>query len=145
MKLLLVHLKKIQLLDIKKSNRPTGIFPNSKSKQFIKENSILGTFICVEKKDVNKDEIAKKAFVIIQNHLNMLKRKKILLIPFAHLSRYLASPKEAIRIIDNIEKEFLARNYYIKKASFGYHKNINLSLSDLVIHGHPGSVAFRDI
>jgi threonyl-tRNA synthetase len=142
MRMLLFHCKRIRFEDVRRSKRPKGIIPNSKVSQ--KFSNTLVAFICVEKWD-NKPEYITKAVKIIWDHLHLIKRNRVVITPFAHLSNYLAPFKVATTVLDNIGRELKDKGVEVGKASFGYHKRIKTLLKDAEVYGHPGSVAYRRI
>jgi len=142
MRLLLLHCKRLSFEDVRKSKRPIGITPNSKVSQEF--SNALAAFVCVEKWD-NESEYISKAVKIISDHLRMIKRNRVVITPFAHLSYYLASFKIATKVLDSICKKLQAKGIEVGKSSFGYHKNFSVVLKNAVIYGHPGSVAYRRI
>jgi len=89
----------------------------------------LVLLISVEKWD--NDETAESAAKDAIATLTQLKRDRIVIYPFAHLSNELAEPKEAMRII-NIIYEAVKVSAEARKAPFGWNKGLKLS-----IKGHP--------
>ena len=138
-RLLLIHCKTIGFKDIRKSNRPLGINPNGKQEQSYKD--VLAVFICIE----NWDETIEieQGIKTVMDHLELIKKSEIVLIPFAHLSYYLADPDKSFLIINQIASDFRKKGVLVNKSSFGYHKQLDFQISDLIAFGHPGSVAFR--
>src|SRR5437870_2649826 len=63
--------------------------------------NILVLFTSVEEGD--NEEIAKKSIDDVNDFLKKLKINKILIYPFAHLSRNLAKPNHALKIINEME------------------------------------------
>jgi len=139
LRLLLIHCKTIGFKDIRKSNRPSGINPNREQEQSYKD--ILAVFICIENWDEKKE--IEQGIQTVMDHLELIKKSEIVLIPFAHLSYYLADPDKSFSIINQIASDFQNRGVLVNKSSFGYHKELDFQLSDLDAYGHPGSVAFR--
>lgn len=127
---------------MRRSKRPLGIIPNSKVSQEFSNS--LAAFVCVETWD-DKSEYISNAVKIIVDHLNMIKRERVVIIPFAHLSVYLASFKIATKVLNNICKKLQSEGFEIGRSSFGYHKKFSVVLKNAIIFGHPGSVAYRRI
>ncbi|MCD6222801.1 MAG: threonine--tRNA ligase [Thermoplasmata archaeon] len=67
----------------------------------------------------------------IEDVASMLNVNKIMLYPYAHLSTNLASPEDAMKILNEM-KELLEEKYEVKKAPFGWYKAFKLSCK-----GHP--------
>lgn len=74
----------------------------------------------------------------LSSMLNEIKRaakeigvKKILLYPFAHLSKDLKRPSEAIKILQKLKNE-LAKDFEVYSAPFGWNKALELK-----VKGHP--------
>ncbi|MCL4373312.1 MAG: threonine--tRNA ligase [Candidatus Marsarchaeota archaeon] len=89
----------------------------------------LALLVSVEKKDTEGTaELAVKEAI---DTMQKLKRERIVVYPFAHLSNDLAEPKEAMHIIDYMFNE-LKKHFDAKKAPFGWNKALSLS-----IKGHP--------
>ena len=141
MKILLFHCKHIGFQDVRKSKRPKGIVPNSKVSQEFSDT--LAAFICVEAWD--KPEYTTEAINIILSHLKLVKKNRVIIVPFAHLSYYLAPFELATSVLDDISRDLKSRKIEVGRSFFGYHKKFEMSLSDLSVPGHPGSVAYRRI
>ena len=84
------------------------------------------------------NEAAKK----IQEYLNNVKSKKVLIYPYAHLSSNLAPPKEALEILRSFEES--ARKSLssteVHRAPFGWTKAFNVK-----VKGHPLAENAREI
>jgi threonyl-tRNA synthetase len=87
-------------------------------------------FTAVEEGD--SEEIVKKAVEEIKSSLDVIKANKILIYPYSHLSKNLAKPYEALKLIKKMEscaKELGIETY---RAPFGWNKAFNIK-----IKGHP--------
>lgn len=67
------------------------------------------------------------------------------MVPFAHLSAFLAGSSQSRRLIGSMCKRLGAKGVHVDTLSFGYHKDFEMVLSELAIAGHPGSVGFRRV
>ena len=92
-------------------------------------NDVLVVMVSVEKGDTN--EIAAKALSDISSFLEKLKRKKLLIYPYAHLSNSLASPEEALGIINYMTSN-APQGIETLRGPFGWNKKLKLD-----IKGHP--------
>ncbi|MEM2094721.1 MAG: threonine--tRNA ligase [Candidatus Bathyarchaeia archaeon] len=99
-------------------------------KRKIRIDEVVVLFVSVEKGDDVK--VARKAIEDTKLYLNRVGSNRILLYPYAHLSRDLASPTEAFRIL--LEMENYAKELGIEttRSVFGWNKRFTLS-----IKGHP--------
>ncbi len=80
---------------------------------------------------IERDDDAISGVREIEDVASMLNVNKIMLYPYAHLSTNLASPDEAMKILNEM-KELLEEKYEVKKAPFGWYKAFKLSCK-----GHP--------
>jgi len=147
MKLVIWHCKRLNYEDVRPSTKPSqlkdiGDLRKGKPKREKKSGKfkdILAVFTCVETGDDSVN--VKKAVEAIEAMLKMLNiPRKVIIVPFAHLSPRLALPKYAVERINELEAALIANNIETYKTSFGFHKDFQFRG-----YGHPGSVAFRDI
>ena len=89
----------------------------------------LVVLVSVEKGD--DESAADSAMNDIGNLMDRLKRKKLVLYPYAHLSSNLSGPEEARRIIGYMYEK-ISQRYETVKAPFGWNKKLMLD-----IKGHP--------
>jgi len=109
----------------------------SKEKQKVTE--CLVVFTAVEKNDESKvKEIVKKYVTEIENIVNQVKVKNIVLYPYAHLSSNLGKPAIAEEIMKEAEK-VLGKKFKVVRAPFGWYKSFNISCK-----GHPLSELSRE-
>ena len=57
-----------------------------------------------------------------------LKRKKLVVYPFAHLSSDLAEPKSAMALINYMAERAASENIEVRKAPFGWNKKLDLNI-----------------
>ncbi len=93
-------------------------------KKKYKYDNVLVLFTSVE--DTDDESIAKKAIGDVKDFLKKLKINKILIYPFAHLSRNLAPPNSALKIIKDMEKHSNGLKIETYRAPFGWNKVFNL-------------------
>ncbi|MEM3227585.1 MAG: threonine--tRNA ligase [Candidatus Micrarchaeaceae archaeon] len=98
-------------------------------KEKVSVNDALVLMVSVEKGD--SEELAAKAAEEAGKFMDKLGRNKVVVYPYAHLSSNLASPKEAIEILNEISEE-LAKKHETIKAPFGWNKKLSID-----IKGHP--------
>ena len=92
-------------------------------------NDVLVVMISVEKGDTN--ETAAKALSDISNFMGKLKRRKLLIYPYAHLSNNLAPPEDALEIINYMTSN-APEGIETLRGPFGWNKKLKLD-----IKGHP--------
>lgn len=119
----------VEFIEFKPIEREIALAEVVEKKLFRFENIVV-LFTCVEKND-NKN-IAKKAIEDLKSYLEKLKLNKILIYPFAHLSRDLAKPLDALDIIKEMEVQAKDLGIETYRAPFGWTKQYSLK-----IKGHP--------
>ena len=94
-----------------------------------------------KKKDEPKeDDALKDAESEILKTLDLLKEKKVMLFPFAHLSSMLGHPNIAIKLLKKLEANLKKHDLVVKRAPFGWNKEFELKSK-----GHPMSVLSKTI
>jgi len=96
---------------------------DAERKKYRQEN-VLALFISVE--DGDNEAVAKKAIDDVKDFLQKIKINKILIYPFAHLSRNLAKPSVALKILENMENYAKGLKIETYRAPFGWNKQFNL-------------------
>ncbi len=99
----------------------------------------LVVFTAVEKRDENIPDVADKLVTEINEVAEKVNTKRIVLYPYAHLSRDLASPGFALDVLKNAE-QLLKREYEVLRAPFGWYKSFTLKAK-----GHPLAELSREI
>ncbi|MEM5802379.1 MAG: threonine--tRNA ligase [Candidatus Aenigmatarchaeota archaeon] len=99
-------------------------------KKLTRFENIVVLFTCVEKND-NK-EMVKRVVKDLKQYLEKLKINEVLIYPFAHLSRDLANPSDALEIIKELERQTKNLGIQTYRAPFGWTKQYSLK-----IKGHP--------
>ena len=104
----------------------------------VKEPLVILT--AVEKNDEkNIKEISEKLTKEIKDIAKQVNAKNIVLYPYAHLSKNLASPQKALEILKATEK-LLTKEFKVTRAPFGFYKSFELRCK-----GHPLSELSREI
>ncbi|VVB82290.1 Threonine--tRNA ligase [uncultured archaeon] len=138
MKILLLHVDYIKFKPLKKAIKSIGEL-SEKEKEGKKIDEALVVLMAVEKQDTDKKKIVAKLIENIKDVAKQVKAEKIVLYPYAHLSRELSSPEQAVEIMDEAEKE-LKKDFSVARAPFGYYKEFELK-----VKGHPLSELSREI
>lgn len=95
-------------------------------------------FTCVESSD--SLETAHAAIDEVKEFLSQVKCNRILIYPYAHLSADLASPPEALRILNEMKAYAESLGIEAHRAPFGWCKAFSIS-----VKGHPLAEQFRSV
>lgn len=139
MKILIFNTKEIKFVLGEKSNRPLGIEPHRTKDDGLTHFNVAICFVCVESGDTKQD-----VDVIVQEILKYyeMTNKKILLIPFAHLSSFgETNADKAKKSIEEVRVKIKDYGILAGVSGFGYHKSL---IAKWMTFAHPGDVAFRD-
>jgi threonyl-tRNA synthetase len=104
----------------------------------IRLENLIVVFVSVEKGD-NKITI-EKAIEEIKSYSENLKVNRLLIYPYSHLSSYLAPPKYAFEILQELETKSRKIINEVKRAPFGWTKSFNIK-----VKGHPLAENFKVI
>jgi len=137
MRALILHANKFATKVIAKSNWPKGIEPETQKSPSEEMEECLVVFFCVEKEDTQKqlDSLYKEILKTAEE----VKTANLMISPFVHLSKNIASPKVAKGLYEKLMEKFKKTNFIIKSSHFGYHKSLLLD-----VKGHPGSFRYRE-
>lgn len=136
MKILLLHVDWIEWEPTKKALKQMEDI--EKKKHRVEEALVVLT--AVEKSDEkNPEEAALKLVGEIKDVAKQLKAKKVVLYPYAHLSKNLGSPTSSLLVFDKAEK-ILKKDFFVERAEFGWYKKLAFSAK-----GHPLSELSREI
>lgn len=91
---------------------------------------IVVLVVSVERDDT--EAVGKKAIDDVKEFLGKIKGNKILVYPFAHLSRNLAMPNDALKIIKGMEMYAKSMKIETYRAPFGWTKSLHIKTK-----GHP--------
>ncbi len=108
----------------------------SKREQTIEDVVVL--FTSIEEGDDNV--VAREAVREVASSLEMLRAKRILIYPYAHLSSNLARPAEALSVLKKMEQYAKESGIETTRAPFGWTKQFTIS-----IKGHPLAEQLRVI
>ena len=126
MKILQLDVNKVEFKLIKPES---AVYEKSTQKEFLIKDSLF-LLISIEKNDSN--EIAEKAIKDAVSFMAKLKRTRLTLYPFAHLSNSLETPQKAIKIFNYLKEFAVKSGIEIYSAPFGWNKQLSID-----IKGHP--------
>jgi threonyl-tRNA synthetase len=104
----------------------------------IRLENLIVVFVSVEKGD-NKITI-EKAIEEIKSYSENLKVNRLLIYPYSHLSSYLAPPRYAFEILQELETKSRKIINEVNRAPFGWTKSFNIK-----VKGHPLAENFKVI
>ena len=125
MRILQLHCDSIEYTPIKKEIK---IAENIENPQTQKLEDIVVAFVAIESGD--DSSVAQNAISQIKNSMEKIGCKKLLLYPYAHLSSDLASPKNAMSLLDEMEQN--ASGLEVSHSPFGWTKSYKIQ-----VKGHP--------
>lgn len=139
MKILLIHADHFEYNVTQKAiEKPEEITP-TKKKGFMDESLVV--FSTVEKMDEkNPEQVAINASDSIEEVAKLVKTRKIVIYPYAHLSPDLASRNLAISILKSIEENLKSKGYSTLRTPFGWYKSFEIKCK-----GHPLAELSRSI
>jgi len=101
---------------------------------------VIACFTCFEKQDEQRiDEIIVKYVENVKIDTERLGCNRILLYPYAHLSKSLGSPRLAKEFLAKLKDKLTEEGMEAHKSPFGWYKAFNLSCI-----GHPLAEAYRE-
>ena len=137
MKILTLHVDYIEWEGLKKALKNIDeISKENPEKRRVEEALVVLTAIEKGDSPENVEEYIKNIKEISES----VKSKKIVLYPYAHLSRNLGGPETAVEIFKKAEEELKKLHYEVYRAPFGYYKTFELK-----VKGHPLSELSREI
>jgi len=96
----------------------------------VRLEDVLVLFTSVEKGDNASTGI--RAIDEVKEFLDKIKCNHVLLYPFAHLSRDLCKPKEALEVFDSMERHAKELGIEVSRSPFGWNKAMEIK-----VKGHP--------
>ena len=136
MKILTLHVDYINFKPLKKALKSIAELSEEEKKgQKVGESLVVLT--AVEKGDLVKESVI-ELVKNVKDVASQVKTNNIVLYPYAHLSNNLASPEQAMEILEKAGKE-LGKEFKVTKAPFGYYKEFELK-----VKGHPLSELSRN-
>jgi len=134
MKTLNLHVDYIEWIGLKKALKNMEDLPSEEiSRKRVEEALVVLT--AIEKGDgseVFEEYLESIKDESIKEISKQIGTKKIVLYPYAHLSKNLGSPQNAIKILKNADEKLSEEGYEIYRAPFGYYKSFELK-----VKGHP--------
>jgi len=102
----------------------------------------LVVFVAAEKgDDANVESVVSQVIKEVSSLADQVGTDQIVVYPYAHLSSALSSPRVAVRLLDEICREFQSLDRYkMLRAPFGYYKSFDISCK-----GHPLSELAKTI
>jgi threonyl-tRNA synthetase len=102
--------------------------------------NVLVCLTCFEKQDETRAEEITKAYVEnIRIDTERIGTKRVLIHPYAHLSKQLGSPRLAKEFLKRLHEELLAEGFEAHRSPFGWYKSFTLACI-----GHPLAEAYRE-
>ena len=126
MKILQMHTEFIEYTPVKKEIAGA----EEADSKTAREDDIVVLFTAVEKGD--DGALAKQAVEEAADFLGKLGTKRVMIYPFAHLSQNLASPRDALGVLLEMEEGARARGLDVRRAPFGWTKALQVK-----VKGHP--------
>jgi threonyl-tRNA synthetase len=135
MKILSLHTDYIKFKPLKKAIKSlVGLDEKEMVETEVKDDPLV-IFTAVEKGDSGAEEMVNE----VKKIADQLNVNNIVLYPYAHLSSNLASPDNAVKVLDEAEK-LLKKDFKVAKAPFGYYKTFEMKTK-----GHPMSELSREL
>jgi len=140
MKILLLHCDYLNFKPLKKAIKKIGEL-SEKEKKATRIEEPLVVMSAVEKHDKNIGKVVEKLVENIKEIAEQINVKNIVLYPYAHLSKELASPEIAVKILEEAEIALKKiKGFNVFRAPFGYYKEFEMK-----VKGHPLSELSREI
>ena len=120
-----------------KKGTPVAEEPEPRSEDL---KDVLVCFTCFEKKDEDRsNELIERFVESIKVDISRIKFKRVLIHPYAHLSKSLGSPKLAKDFFNKLRDRLAKEKIDVHKSPFGWYKAFRL---DCI--GHPLAEAYRE-
>jgi len=120
-----------------KRNTPFAEEPEPSSEDL---KDVWVCFTCFEKKDEGRsDELIERFVESIKVDISRIKFKRVLIHPYAHLSKSLGSPKLAKDFFCKLRDRLAKEKIDVHKSPFGWYKAFRLECI-----GHPLAEAYRE-
>jgi threonyl-tRNA synthetase len=108
-------------------------------KQETLEN-VLVCLTCFEKQDEGRlDELIKAFTNNIKTDTGRIGTKRVLLYPYAHISKQLGSPRQAKEFMKKLQETLITEGFEAHRSPFGWYKAFTLACI-----GHPLAEAYRE-
>lgn len=139
MKVLFLHCDYFGFKPIKKALKSIEELPENE-KEGARLDDVLAVLIAVEKNDKDISKIVDKLVDNVRDVAKQVNAERVIVYPYAHLSKNLGSPEIAKGVLDESEKQLSKYFKNVSKAPFGYYKEFEMK-----IKGHPLSELSREI
>jgi len=102
----------------------------------VRLQDLVVTFVAIEEGD--DISVVKFAAQDIKRYMQGIKNNKLLIYPYSHLSSNLASPQQALAIMNMMKEETMKEDIEVKRAPFGWTKSFSVK-----VKAHPLAENFR--
>jgi threonyl-tRNA synthetase len=108
-----------------------NITPSSRTKKVdefelpINETDVIVPWVTVESISDGSSKVFDQFLTDLTSFSNHHKSKKIILVPFAHLSEKIAKRDVAFKVLLNLEKFLLENGFQVTRAHFGSYKDLS--------------------
>ena len=102
----------------------------------VRLQDLVVTLVAIEEGD--DISVVKFAAQDIKRYMQGIKNNKLLIYPYSHLSSNLASPQQALAIMNMMKEETMKENIEVKRAPFGWTKSFSVK-----VKAHPLAENFR--
>ncbi|MFC2174695.1 threonyl-tRNA synthetase editing domain-containing protein [archaeon] len=126
--------RKFKYTDTRKSTWPKGIFPTAFGSGEFRDAIVV--LSCIEKGD-NMEYIESAVQRVVELNNAFHRKKKVVILPFAHLSNKLEHPRKALPLLVHFQERLQEEGFSVGSASFGTDKD---ALFDIL--GHRASVSY---
>lgn len=111
--------------------------PNPKTESL---ENVLVCLTCFEKQDESRfQEITDAYLENIKTDTGRIGTKRVLIHPYAHLSKQLGSPRLAKEFLKRLQEVLLAEGFEAHRSPFGWYKTFTLTCI-----GHPLAESYRE-
>jgi threonyl-tRNA synthetase len=106
------------------------------SREQVRLQDLVVILVAVEEGD--ELAVVKFAAQDIKQYMQRIKNNKLLIYPYSHLSSNLASPQQALEIINLMKEETMKEDLVVRRAPFGWTKSFSVK-----VKAHPLAENFR--
>lgn len=136
MRVLQIHCSKFQY-EVRRETPVAEQPPNPRGERL---ENVLVCFVCFEKQDENRiEEIEGRFLEGLRVDTERIGCRRVLLYPYAHLSKSLGSPHLAREFLLRMEKALAGEGFEVHRSPFGWYKAFTMSCI-----GHPLAEAYRE-
>jgi threonyl-tRNA synthetase len=136
MRILQIHCSEFQY-EVRRETPVAEQPPNPRGERL---ENVLVCFICFEKQDETRmREIEARFLEGLKVDTERIGCRRVLLYPYAHLSKSLGSPRLAKEFLSSMEKTLADEGFEAHRSPFGWYKAFTMSCI-----GHPLAEAYRE-